>query len=408
MTQTRLSKCAVLPWLGWFIACCAGLYQFLLQTSTSVMISGLETTFSLNSLGVSLLSSSFFYTYLLCQIPAGMLVDYFKPRRMMVVCQLLLAVFCYSFANSPNVWMAVVSRILMGIVCAPTFITAFYLIAHTLPEKYFPLIAGFTETMAMLGGVAGEALLARSVMSYGWQHTVIILSCVAIVMSFLSGVFIRDFSLLKTTTPVVRERGQVWKDLVTMLCDSQAWINGLFCGLLFGVIAAFGGFWCIPYLMQLYHVSLGGAADASSMIFIGAALGTPIIAWCADRFDARRLLMLLCSLLGIVTFMMILFWPPKTIAGMFILIALMGFFSGSYVIPFSIIRDITPQNMRGTAMGYINMMCILIGSPVLQPVIGFILHQHDVVTLAAYQQAFLAFPVCLLIAFGLAAFVRES
>lgn len=240
--QAQVVRWKYLPWLGWFVACCAGLYQFLLQTSSSVMIADLEKAFSLNSFGVSLLSSSYFYTYLICQIPAGILIDYFKPRRTIFICQLLLAIFCYLFANSTNVWMACISRVLMGIVCAPTFVAAFYLIARTLPGKYFALVAGFTETLAMLGGVLGQVLLARSVILYGWRFTVIVLACVAFAMAILAFVVMRDDLIQEDSPPIPTQNHHVLRDLIAMLLMPQAWINGMFCGLMFGVIAGFGAF----------------------------------------------------------------------------------------------------------------------------------------------------------------------
>ncbi len=393
----------IMPWLGWFVVCMAGLFQFLLQTSSSVMIPDLEKAFSLDSLGVSLLTSSFFYTYLICQIPAGLLIDRFKPRRTLFLCQLLLAFFCVLFANSTHVWTAVGSRILMGIVCAPTFITAFYLIARTLPEKYFTLVAGLTETMAMLGGVAGEALLARSVTAYGWRHTVLILAGVALCMSLLAWLTIRDdVRTEKSTQQSDASHQHVLRDLLSMLMMPQAWINGLFCGLLFGVIAAFGAFWGIPYLMQLYGISLGQAADISSMFFIGTAIGTPAIGWLSDRLGTRRLLMIGWTCVTIILFIVILYLPPASMTWMYGLMCILGLFSAVYLLPFAVIRDITPTHMRGTAMGYINMMCILIGSPLLQPLVGWLLHSHS------YQQALLVFPITLMIALGLAFFVREE
>lgn len=403
--QTNKTRHSFLPWLGWLVVCCAGLYQFMLQTSTSVMIPDLEKAFSLDSLGVSLLSSSFFYTYIICQIPAGMLIDYFKPRRTIFICQLFLAIFCYVFANSTNVWMACISRILMGIVCAPTFIAAFYLIAHTLPEKYFALVAGFTETMAMLGGIAGEALLARCVMHYGWRQSVLILAVTAFSMSILVWIFTRDVAHVESTSS---RQKNVFRDVVAMLALPQAWINGLFSGLLFAVIAQFGSFWCIPFLMQLYGIPLGLAADASSMIFIGAAIGSPIVGWLSDRLETRRNLMIVYSFCAAIIFTVITFAAPQSLTWMFVLIFALGFFSAVYLLPFAVIRDITPSHMRGAAMGYINMMCILIGSPILLPLVGFLLHSHVEINLRAYQDAFLIVPISLLAACVLAFFVREE
>lgn len=403
------SVISLLPWLGWLVACTAGLFQFLLQTSSSVMILDLEKSFSLTSFGVSLLSSSYFYTYLICQIPAGMIIDAFKPRRTLFICQFLLAIFCYLFANANNIWLAGLARILMGIVCAPTFVAAFYLIARTLPQKSFTLVAGFTEAMAMLGGVLGEALLARSVTAFGWRYTVIFLAAAALMMSMLALFVMRDDLIREEKSETTQEgKISVWHDLFTMLQMPQAWINGLFCGLTFGVIAGFGAFWSVPFLMARFDISLNQAADASSMIFIGTAIGTPIVGWISDYFQTRRLLMILFSFAAAVIFSIILYVPSVSYSAMFLLIGLLGFFSAIYLLPFAVIRDITPSRMRGTAMGYINMMCILIGSPIFQPLVGACLHAHSVINLRAYQDAITIIPLSLLIAALLAFKVQET
>src|SRR5260221_14098665 len=92
-------------WVGWFVASLAGLYQFLLQTSPSGMIPELETAFHLNAFGVSVLASSFFYTYLLCQIPAGILIDYLRPRRTLFFCLWCIAGICVLLATATPLWV---------------------------------------------------------------------------------------------------------------------------------------------------------------------------------------------------------------------------------------------------------------------------------------------------------------
>ncbi len=396
------------PWLGWFVASFAGMYQFLLQTSTSVMISGLEQAFGLDSFGVSVLSSSFFYTYLISQIPAGMLLDYFRPRRTIALCQLIITFACIFFAMSTHVWSAAASRIMMGFFCAPTIVAALYLAARSLPERYFALVAGLTETMGMLGGVAGQALLARSVIHYGWRHTMFILAAIALLMSVSAWLIIRDDFCNESAKAAENTESHMLRDLMSILLQPQAIINGLYCGLTFGIVASFGAFWCIPYLMQRYGIELSYAADASSMIFIGAAMGAPFIGWFSERLGVKRNLMIIWPLLAGIIFCFITYVPGISISSMFMLIFFLGFFSGVYLLPFAVMRDISPPHIRGTAMGYINMMCILIGSPVLQPSIGWILNLHHEVTVHAYQHAFMIIPVSMIGAVILAFFVRET
>lgn len=392
-------------WIGWFVASLAGLYQFLLQTSPSVMIPELESAFHLTSFGVSVLASSFFYTYLLCQIPAGILIDYFRPRRTLFFCLWCIAIICVLFATASHLWVAAACRIAMGFFCSPFIVSGLYLAAHSLPEKRFALFAGLTETLCMLGGVAGEAVLARGITHFGWRETLLILSGVAVVLAVLAWFLIPDEAHAAAFTP--KKQHSLFHDLFSMVLLPQAWINGLFCGLLFGLVAAFGAFWCIPFLMHIYAIPLHRAADASSMMFVGVALGAPTLGFISSRFGMRRPVMITCTLCALVISLIIVY-IHVSLTYMFGLLLLLGVFSAVYLLPFSVMRDITPAHARGTAMGFINMMCILIGAPILQPLIGWLLHTHAQLSLAAYQHAFMVIPVSLIGALILAFFVEEA
>ena len=77
LTQTKHP----LSWLVWLSAALFVSYQFLLQASTSAMIPGLMHSFRLSVSDVGVLSASFFYPYVLLQIPAGLLVDRLGVRK---------------------------------------------------------------------------------------------------------------------------------------------------------------------------------------------------------------------------------------------------------------------------------------------------------------------------------------
>ncbi len=63
------------PWIVWGLGSILGLFTFLLQGSPSVMIPQLMQTYEINVIQIGVLTSSFFYTYIVMQVPAGMLVD---------------------------------------------------------------------------------------------------------------------------------------------------------------------------------------------------------------------------------------------------------------------------------------------------------------------------------------------
>lgn len=379
------------------------LFQCMLQTSTSVMIKDLKAAFSINILGVSLLASCFFYTYLLLQIPAGMLVDRFGARKLLTGSLILTAIACILFAKTEILTIAVASRILLGISCAPSVVAALYLMARWFPSRYFALIAGLMEMLGMLGGAAGESLIARSVTLFGWRETLLVCGLIAVFLAILMWIIVRDSPKSENILPVLNQENS-WKNLVSVVSLPQAWINGIYTGLVFALLAAFAGFWCIPYLMHRYDIELSVAADASATIFVGAAIGAPLFGWWSDRIGKRRLPMIIAGGILLIITLLVLYLNTVTIAAMFGLLFALGLFSGVYVLPFAVMRDITTENVRGTAMGYTNMMCIAIGAPMLQPLIGWILDQKP----DQYESALFLLPMCMAVALVLAFLVRET
>ena len=403
-------------WICWGIAALFVLYQFLLQASTSVMIPCLEKSFGISVEGVGFLSSSFFYTYLVMQIPAGILIDRFGARRILTLGVAICALATFAFAQAGQLSVAEFSRLVMGFVTAPAVAGSMYLAANWFPAKRFAMIAGLTEMLGMLGGAIGEAYLAQCVGSFGWRRTLVLCAIAGAVLAVATGLFVRNRPKNKPKHAHHQTRGlreTVLKPLSEVMKRPQAWLNGLFAGCAFALVTAFASLWSVPFLQTLYNVDLQQAALASSMVFFGVAAGTPLIGWISDRQCKRKPIMLVSSLLCLLLSIIIIYLPGIPFSVMFVLLFALGLTAGTYVIPFAIMREITPSLCRGTAMGFINMMCILIGSPILQPLIGFLLKiaaktPAQNFTVANYQLAFSVLPITLLLAVALWPFIRET
>jgi len=58
---------------------------------------------------------------------------------------------------------------------------------------------------------------------------------------------------------------------------------GAFAGLIYAPSAAFGAFWGVPFLMQTHGFTKMDAAFCTSMIWVGWAIGSPLIGWLSDH-----------------------------------------------------------------------------------------------------------------------------
>ena len=388
------------------------LYQFLLQGSTSLMVPKLMSDLCLNLTQIGFLSSAFFYPYILLQIPSGLLIDKFGPKKTLFTATLLLAISTFAFSFSEGFMSANASRIIMGVASAPGVACAMYLAARWFPNK-FPLVAGIIEMMGMLGGAAGDYFLEFCIHSYGWRIAMIICAILGLILAILILIFIRSLQQDKPM-PINSEnqdKSGTLSHFVMLLKNMNVWRYCLFGGLIFTIISAFASLWSIAFLQILYTSHYSSAAFATAYVFIGAAFGAFISGWLANKLGCRKVMQLF-SIISVIAFAVLLYVNiPFALAS--ILLFVLGFGSGAYILPFASVEKVVHPDAQGIAMGFTNMIIIGLGGPILQPIIGWILswynsaYQCQVNTVTSFQTAFLPMLVGLVIAVMLS-FIPEK
>ena len=103
------------------VLCLFVILQFFLQTSLSVMEKELSKDFDIDAAYISFLSSSFFYSYILLQIPSGFLLDHYGIKKVSFASLSLLGVACFIFASTTSFKIAFLTFGLLIIFLSLTF-----------------------------------------------------------------------------------------------------------------------------------------------------------------------------------------------------------------------------------------------------------------------------------------------
>src|SRR5437016_13200927 len=88
----------LLPLLGWLTAALFFFYAWVMRVAPSVMVEELMRDFAVGAAVLGNLSAAYFYGYAGMQIPVGLLLDRFEPRRLITVASLVCAGGCVLFA----------------------------------------------------------------------------------------------------------------------------------------------------------------------------------------------------------------------------------------------------------------------------------------------------------------------
>ena len=99
-----------------FLPFVAGYYlAYLFRTINAVMASPLATELGLSAGDLGLLTSVYFLTFAAAQIPIGMLLDRYGPRRVQSTLMVVAALGSALFAASENFSMLLLGRALIGL-----------------------------------------------------------------------------------------------------------------------------------------------------------------------------------------------------------------------------------------------------------------------------------------------------
>lgn len=240
-------------WMIWGTAMLFCLFQFILQLSSGVIVKQLMTDFHLTAFGSGLLVSAYYYIYVALQIPAGVLMDRYKPQTLLTGSAALCGISTILFSMSSNVTVAFISRLLMGTGGACAFIGSIHLMRQWFQPKYFAILIGATEAFGMLATVFGTVSVAWLIAHTGWRHGMLMMGCFALLCSALSGILVRE----NPDYTASRQPAISFKDRLRLVVqDIGLLYNGLYCGIMFSVITVFTALWGIPFLRKLTDMSL--------------------------------------------------------------------------------------------------------------------------------------------------------
>ena len=268
--------------LGWLTGALFFFYAWVLRVAPSVMVEELMRDFAVGAAVLGHLSAAYFYGYAGMQIPVGVLLDRFGPRRLMTVAALVCAGGCVLFATGETLAAATVGRFLIGASAAFSLVGAMAIAGQWFRPDRFALLSGLAMALGMAGGVFGQAPLRLAVEATDWRTTTLLLAGAGALLAVAAWATVRD-----------RWRGS--GGLGNVLCGlgvvfrhRQTWLIALAGLATSAPLLGFAGLWGVPFLEAAYGLPRTSAATLTSTMFAGWGFGAPSFGWLSDRIGRRK------------------------------------------------------------------------------------------------------------------------
>jgi len=418
-TNTNRKPVIVNAWAVWVAAAIFYWYEMILRAGTCVMTQGIMNTFSINATKLGLLTSFYYWAYVPIQIPCGMLLDKIGARLVISISCILCSTGTWIFATTTDINIAEIARFLVGAGSACAFIACLKLAGDWFSPGKFAFIAGLTNMLGTIGGTFAGVPLAKLVNHTTWQQATLWLAYAGIAVTILCWTLIRNKPKKRSLDKSKANQSAIGlgKSLLILASDKQILLAAAIGGLMYVPISSFAELWAVPFLMNSLEVNNEWASFASTMVFIGMALGSPIIAKLAFKQKSYIKIMKMSAIASAVCFFVgsyaqsIGYFP--TVVALFV----GGLWLGGQVLCFSIVKERAPNHVNGTAMAYTNAIIMLSGV-IFQPLMGWILDRGwtgsldiagaRIYSAADYQQAIYAVPACLLLSWLLLKLCKDK
>jgi sugar phosphate permease len=414
--------------IGWFICALGAVfysYEYLLRIAPSVMEPALRQHFNLSATGFGLLSSIYYFAYVPMQLPVGVLLDRYGPKRLLTFACMICVIGTFLFTGTTVFWIAATGRFLVGFGSAFAFVGVLKLATIWLPENRLAMVSGMTSALGPIGAMLGDNFLEMFVEKLGWIKTLNMTALFGIGLVFVLWIGIHDKKGQHRQSGTVSTLKKGMIDLGIIIRSKQIWVNGMYGCLVYLPTTVFAELWGIPYLKQAHGLSAQAAGLANSLLFLGFIIGAPLMGYISDKLARRKFPMLIGATGAAIVMMMILYLPGMSESNIQFLMFLLGLLYSAQAIVFAVGRELSPGEAAGTAMAVTNMI-VMLGAMFLQPLVGHMLdyslsarmggattgavvnNLQKLYTVDDYQFALLIIPLGILIAAILTFFLKET
>lgn len=311
-----------------------------------------ELQLSAGDLGT--LTSLYFLGFSLMQIPAGVLLDTWGPRRVNALMLLVAAVGTLVYGLSDSLAGLMVGRLLIGIGVCVCLGAGFQALAQTFPLARLPLVNGLIMAVGGLGGVLVGSPLSWALSHSSWQAISIGLAGVTVAVAWLIWFGVpTDRTHSRQAPSLASQLGGTW----ALLCDARYWRLVSLPVMTGGAFYGVQSLWVRPYLTDVNGLDATRAAALISLLGFSMMAGNVGLGAMARRMERMGLGLYgfggLCMGLFLLTQALIMIRAPIALE---ILWAAYGVFGAGSILIYALLAGTFSRELLGRVAATTNLL----------------------------------------------------
>ena len=351
-------------------------FSMISQASRTVMaIIGplLATEFSLSASQLGFLGACMFAAYGIAQLPVGIALDMFGPRRIQAIFSLISAAGFALFALSHGLAGFAIARAIIGIGIAAALMAIIKVNTQWFTPAQVTTMTGLAMMVGSLGSVLTTAPVQAVLPALGWRGVFWILCGASLLSALWIFIAVRDKPVAAARRSLKTEGAVIGQILRSRLF----WRFGPAASMLTILNFTYLGLWAGPWLRDV--AGYDGTARAHTLLLYALAMmaGGPAIGWAASRVQARGLPVMMvpaaCTAGLVAAQIGLMLQPsaPMLVNGLWVIFAFCGAGGPTGYIAVGQMFPVEQTARVATAINALTLGCAF----VLQAAIGAILDQ---------------------------------
>jgi len=249
-------------WLIVFSGSLLFFYSFMQLNILNPITDVVMKDFQINATQMGWLSSMYFFANFFLLFPAGLLLDRFSTKKIILIAMIFAIVSIFGFAISYNVFLAGFFRFLSGVGGAFCFISSVRLASRWFSPKKLALVIGSLVTVGMLGGMVAQTPVSIVSGLIGWRKMMMSGGSLGIIFFIWIWIFVKDWPRKYEEKEDIKdiEKLGFWHRIGLVLKNRYNWFGGLYTAFLNLPIFILGALWGELYLTEGHNITKANAS----------------------------------------------------------------------------------------------------------------------------------------------------
>ncbi len=345
--------------------------SYFYRNTNAIIESDLVNELGLGPADLGLLTGAYFFSFAIFQLPLGILLDRYGPRRTEAVLLLFAALGAWIFSNADSLSGLILGRLLIGLGVSACLMAAFKAYVIWFSSGRLPMINGLQMAAGGLGALVATTPLQNVLSITDWRGVFTGLAIITVFASFFLWFILPEHQSSADKHPAIKtqlkEMGQIFRNPVFWsIVPLTALSNGSF--------LAIHGLWIKPWLRDVASLGEGDTTQLLFAMTLAIIVGYFSLGIFTERisqlFDIGPITVGVFGMTLFLTtqFSMAYGWATSPL----LLVVIFGFLGSSCILTFAGLAQIFPKKYSGRVSTILNVQ-VFMGAFIIQWGIGAII-----------------------------------